>query len=83
MGVKGSLQIVWCCAEDGLNGENVSQPFCIDMSIFSLTLFVGVTHLVSGFVSEGIALCVVVHSLHLWEVVNSGATFMTLVQSQL
>ena len=38
-----------------------------DMGIFSLTQCVGVTQLVSGFLLEGIALCVAVYSVNLEE----------------
>ena len=46
-------------------GENVSQPFLIhfDVGIFSFIECVGITRLVSGFLSEVIALCIAVHSV--------------------
>ena len=53
-----------------------------DMGIFSLTQCVGVTQLVSGFLSERIDLFSSEHSVYPWEEGNSGASYVAiLVQS--
>lgn len=46
----------FCCGE--VCGEDVSQPFLthFDVAVFSCTQYIGITQLVSGFLSQMIAL---------------------------
>lgn len=66
LGVACSLPFVRCCARTGIDSEIVSQPF-LPVSCLSFIQYTEVTQIVSGFFSEGIALCVAVHLIHLWE----------------
>ena len=71
------------CQGWGLFQECVSAfPTCFDVGIFSVTQCVGVTQLVSGFLSERIDLFSSEHSVYPWEEGNSGASYVAiLVQS--
>lgn len=74
--LTGFLLVIWQCARGEVYGESVSQPFLpVSMWLFSFTQSVRVTHLVSGFLSEGVAVCVGVNLVHLWEQGSSGATY--------
>ena len=74
--LTGFLLVIWQCARGEVYGESVSAfPTCFDVVIFSFTQSVRVTHLVSGFLSEGVAVCVGVNLVHLWEQGSSGATY--------
>ena len=74
LGVGGSLPTVCCCAGGGVYGETVSQSFLSISMYFLSAQRVGVTHLASGFLLDGIAPCVAVYSVYLWEEENSGAS---------
>lgn len=79
--VLSSLLFVWCCA-----GLEFMMSLCLSLSCplwcwyFLICLICsGVTELVSGFLSEGIAPCVVVHLICLWEEVSSGASYVVIL----
>lgn len=69
----------------GLWRECVSAiPTCFYVGIFSVTICVGVSQLVSGYLSKGLAPCIALHLVHLREEGNSGTFYITiLVQSPL
>ena len=69
-----SLLIVCCWAGGGFMGRIISAFTApSNLGVSSFTRCVGVTRLVSEFLSEGIAPCVAVDSVCLWEEVSSGA----------
>ena len=68
--------------QGGLYGESVSQPFlAISVWIFSHSpdVYESALQLVSGFLSEVIALCVAVYLLCLWEDGSSGASYVVIL----
>lgn len=75
LGVPSQLCLGW-----GLWRKCVSTfPTHFDVEIFSLAQCVGVTLLVSGFLSEGIAPGVAVHSVHPWKEGNPEASCVTIL----
>lgn len=63
--LQGLFPIIPCWAGSGVYGKFVSTfPTCFDVGIFSVVHCVGVTHLVSEFLSEEIALCVSIYSVN-------------------
>ena len=63
----GFPPIVWCCAEGEVCGKSASHPFLsFRWGIFLVSQCVEVTQLVSGFVSERIALCIAAQAKHPW-----------------
>ena len=50
-------------------------PTCFNLDIFSVFQCLGVSHLVSGFLSEGIDPCEAIYSVHPWEEDESGASY--------
>ena len=80
LGVGGSLLIIWCCVRDGIYGKCVSAfATHFDGGILSFPQCIGVAQLVSGSLSEGIALCAAVHSMCLWGQESSGASYVTIL----
>lgn len=73
---------VCCCIGMGLRVRVCFNPFLPTWYIFSLVWCVGVTQLVSRFLSEAIALCVAVDSVCLWEV-SLGASYVTTLDQNL
>lgn len=64
----------------GLWPECVSAfPTYFKVDIFSFTFYVGVTQLVNGVLSVGIALCVAVHLVFPWEEGHSGVSYVTIL----
>lgn len=47
-----------------------------NMHIFLFAQWIGVTWLVSGFLSEGSTLCIAVDSVYLWEELNSRGSYV-------
>lgn len=72
------FSIVCCCAGGGTYGEGISAfSTHFNMDIFSFSRCVGVTQLVSEFLS-----CIAIHLVHLWKGGNSEAFYIAiLVQS--
>ena len=67
---------MFLCQEWGLWQDCVivsPTRFSVLVYFFSICSICRVIQLVSGFLSEGIVLCVAVDSLHSWEEVSSGA----------
>lgn len=54
----------------------LSLPTCFDLDIFSFAQCGGGTHLISGFLSEGIAPCVAIVQ---WKEVSSGSFFLAIL----
>lgn len=67
------------CQRWGLWRVCLSLPAHYNVGIFAAALCVGVIQLVSGFISEGIALRVAIHLVHLWEEGRSGASMVAIV----
>ena len=72
---------------NGVYGESVS-PFPThldvgDVCIFSFAQCIGATQRVSGSLSEGIALCIAVDSVCLWEEMSSGSSYVTILDQNL
>lgn len=64
----------------GLWRECVSAiPTCFDVGIFSVSVLVGVSQLVSGYLSKGLAPCIALHLVHLWEEGNSRTFYITIL----
>ena len=53
-------------------------PTSFNVGIFLLAHCVGVAQLVSGFLSDRVALCVAVHFVWSWEKGSSGASYVTI-----
>ena len=65
---ENSLLTVWRCARGEVYGQGLSAfPTHFSGVILSFIGCVGVAQLVSGFISEVIALCVALHLVCLWE----------------
>ena len=56
---------------------------CFDIGVFSFSQCVGVAQLVSGSLSEGIAPCIAVDLVCLWEDMCSGATYVAILVDSL
>lgn len=59
--------------------EDVSQLFLPILWHSLICLCAGVTELVSGFLSEGSALCIAAHLVPLWQEESSGDSFVTIL----
>lgn len=80
LGAGDSFLIVWHFTWGGVYGECASAfPTLINLSTFLVALCVGVTQLVPGFTSEGIALSIAAHLVHLWEEGSSGDSFIAIL----
>lgn len=65
--VKGFCLIIWHHARVVVYGRNVSQPsFSVSVGMFSFIQYIGVIHLVSMSLPEGIAQHIVVHLMYQW-----------------
>ena len=67
VGVGGSFLIIRCCVRDFWEEGILAFPTCFNVAIFLVVQFVEVTQVVSGFFSEGIDLCSLVHPSG-WEI---------------
>lgn len=79
LGVWSSFLFVWYCARGGFMASVSVFPICSNDSISSVTWCLRVTQLVSGFLSEGIALCGAVWQVYPQEERSSGASWVTIL----
>lgn len=51
----------------------------LNVGIFLFAQYVGVAQLLSGYLSKGIAPCIAVESIFLWAEVNSGSSYVAIL----
>lgn len=81
LGVLSLILTVFCCAGGRVYGKSIPAfPTHSDVGIFLFTWCIGVTDLVSGFLSEAIAAYVVPC---VWKEVSSGASYAAILYQNL